>query len=92
MKSPSNPYKTHWNTTGIARNASTDIVSYTLFMTYLHDASNLSIFGYVLYLLHASYSLQKWDSKQISSSWGAKLYVRYRSYHGLNLTQPNKSP
>ena len=46
MKSPSNPYKTHWNTTGIARNTSTDIVLYILFMTYLHDAGNLSFLGY----------------------------------------------
>ena len=92
MKSPSNPYKTHWNTTGIARNTSTDIVSYTLFMTYLHDAGNLLILGYVLYLPHASYSLWKWDSKQIASSRRVKLYVRYRSYHGLNSTQSKKSP
>ena len=59
MKLLSNPYKTHWNTTGIARNASTDIVLCTLFMTYLHDSSNLSTLGYVLYLPHASYSLRK---------------------------------
>ena len=54
MKLPSDPYKTHWNTTGIARNTSADIAN--IIYEFLHDA--ISHFG--LYIITSVYySLRK---------------------------------
>ena len=61
MKSPSILYKTHWNTTGIARNTSADIKSLALFTSFCMMQS--LIFGLRI-ITSAYYSLWKWDHLQ----------------------------